>query len=450
VIRPAALGAVALLTMLASTGTAAATSTAAAPSGHAPTTPIHHLVVMTQDQHSFDNYFGTRAGVDGIPSGICLPAAAAGGRCVTPFAIDKNAAPTRLKVSAKSQAESVNGGRMNGFVRAQAGPQSTGAAAMGYYRPQDVPALSRLADRGVLFDRWFSSVPGGTIPNRLFEIAAQANGDTASVPAVGWGTMPVVFDRLQAAGVPWRVYVQNFEPALTVDTASAKARAGGQVARVPLLAMPRYTDDPALNGHIVDLSQYFSDLAHGTLPAVSYVVSTSSTERTPSRSASAENPILTVVNALISSSAWFHSAFVLDYDSAGGWYDHVLPPVVDGARLGLRVPAMLVSPYAAPHTVDHTTYDSGAVLKFIETNWRVAPLTSRDRDAADLVGAFHFSRPPREAVLVDGGTRGPEVVQPNGLTLYLGYGLAALAAALAIGWAVHGERDGSVTEGATS
>jgi phospholipase C len=71
VIRPAALAIVALLTMLASTGTAASTE-----AGHGAKTPIHHLVVMTQDQHSFDNYFGTRPGVDGIPSGICLPAAA--------------------------------------------------------------------------------------------------------------------------------------------------------------------------------------------------------------------------------------------------------------------------------------------------------------------------------------------------------------------------------------
>jgi phospholipase C len=439
VIRRGYLLVAAVIAAVVAPGTAAsATATAPGSSGHAPSTPIQHLVVMTQDQHSFDNYFGTRPGVDGIPAKACVPAADKSKPCVAPFAIDKNQSQARLRMSAAAERIAVDGGRMDGFARAQRGLQSASAAAMGYYRPEDVPALTALADRAVLFDRWFASVPGGTIPNRLFGIAAQTKGDAGSVPAAGWASMPVIFDRLQAAGISWRIYVQNYEPALTIKTASAKSRAGGQIARVPLLAMPRFTRNPALSGHIVDMRQYFSDLAQGRLPAVSYVVSTSSTERFPTKTGSGENPITTVANALISSSAWPRSAFVLDYDSAGGWYDHVAPPVVKGARLGMRVPAMVISPYATPHTTNHTTLDASAVLKFIEGNWHLAPLTSRDRDAGNLAAALDFRQPPSQPVLVDVAPHGSSVAQPSSITLYLGYGVAAAVAALAIGWAFQG------------
>jgi phospholipase C len=430
----------ALLTVLASPGIASGVPAAVPRPQHAPRTPVRHLVVMTQDQHSFDNYFGTRPGADGIPPGTCVPAADPRKPCVAPFAINPDTPQARLRASAAAQARSVDRGRMDGFVRAQAGPESSGAAAMGYYRSADVPALGRLADRAVLFDRWFGAVPGGTIANRLFGMAAQAKGDPTAVPAAGWGTLPVIFDRLEAAGVSWKVYVQNYEPALTIETAAAKARSGGQIARVPLLAMPRYTNDQRLSSHIVDLKDYFSDLAANRLPAVSYVVSTSSVERAPAGTSSGENPITTVANALIASASWSSSAFVLNWDTAGGWFDHVTPPVVDGSRLGLRVPALLISPYAAPRTVDHTTYDSAAVLGFIERNWNVAPLTRRDQDAARLERAFDFRAGARPAVLVDVGGHGAAVSQPSSLTLYVGYGLALAAAAFAMAWALRGER----------
>jgi len=396
-----------------------------------PVTPIRHLVVMTQDQHSFDNYFGTRPGVDGLPAGTCLPRRkGAPGPCARPFALQASNPHEQLRSTPAIQLAAMNGGRMDGFVYAQ----RTGAAAVGYYRQQDVPVLGQLADHGVLFDRWFTSVPGDSIQNRLFAVSAQSTPDQAEVPAAGWRNIPLIFDRLQAAGVSWRIYVQNYEPALTIATAGAKARRGGQVARVPVLATTRFAESPTLSQHVADLDRYYADLAAGTLPAVSFVVSTSTTERPPGDPTSGQVLARTVLNSLSQSTSWSSSAFLLDYDTSGGWYDHVAPPTQDGAQLGPRVPALLVSPYATPGTANHTVFDSAAILKFIEHNWSLAPLTTRDRDAADLSTAFSFQQRPRAASLAETGDGRPALVRPSSPIIYASYLLVLLAVAVATVW----------------
>ncbi len=92
------------------------------------------------------------------------------------------------------------------------------------------------------------------------------------------------------------------------------------------------------------------------------------------------------------------------YDDRGSSYDHVLPPAVDRFGYGFRVPALLVSPYAKPGTVEHSTLDFTSILKFVETNWRLRPLARRDRAARSIAGAFDFSAPPRSPILL--GNRG--------------------------------------------
>lgn len=420
----------------------AATASPVTPTSHQPTMPIQHLVVAMQDQHSFDNYFATRAGVDGIPRGVCVPLRAGSPHpCVAPSPIDATSYTWEpLRATRMTQKIAVDGGRMDGFIRAQASRASDGRTAMGYYRPTDVPTLTALADRGVLFDHWFSSVPGGSIQNRLFAITARSTTDQTSVPAAGWPDLPTIFDRLEAARVSWRIYIQNYEPALTVATAGARQREGGQLARVPVLSMPRFLADPRLRAHVVDLSQYYRDLATGSLPAVSYVVSTSATEHPPQNPARGQTFVRGLVNALIASSAWSSSAFLLEYDSSGGWYDHVAPPTIDGAQLGLRVPALLISPYVVPGTVDHTPYDGAAVLRFIERNWSLSPLSQRDRDAADLTPAFAFTRTPRAPELIAVPGSETQVKQPRSGTLYAGYLAAIFAVMAVVVWAIARDR----------
>ena len=406
-------------------GTAAASSRPAKRS-------LQHIVIMTQGGRSFDNYFGTTRRVDGIGQVPCqLQATTDQLGCIGAHPITARSGAVTLRTGADAQRISVDHGQMDGFVRAQARPGSDGTAAMGYYRPSALPLLHELARRGVLFDDWFSGVPGGTVPNDLFDISATPpKPGPGIIPAGGWPDRRVIFDRLTAAGRSWKVYVQNYEPALTIQTAATKQRLGGQLARVPLLALPRYLRDPALSSHIVDLDQYYRDLEKHQLPAVSYIVSTAATEQAPREPVKGHQLMRAVLNNLLASSAWPTSALLVQWDSSGGWYDHVPPPVLDGAVTGLRVPAFLISPFVRPGRVSHRQFDAASTLKLIESTFGLQPLAARDRDAANPALLMNLKRPPTRPALV--GVAGDvPVVQPDRTTLILGYLVAFAVAGVA-------------------
>ncbi len=170
-----------------------------------------------------------------------------------------------------------------------------------------------------------------------------------------------------------------------------------QPVRVPLLNYPRFLDDPALSSRIVDLSQYYRDLDSGQLPAVSYIASNGPSERSARSIGSGQQLVTNLVGSLMVSSAWKSSAFLLSYDGSGGWFDHVRPPQVDSQGYGMRVPALLVSPYARPGQVNSDVLDYTSALAFIETNWKLAPLAARDAAATSIAGAFDFDADPRPA-----------------------------------------------------
>jgi phospholipase C len=231
--------------------------------------------------------------------------------------------------------------------------------------------------------------------------------------------------------VSWKFYVQNYEPRLNFRTLSKfPGNRASQVIWVPLLNMPRYLDDKRLFSHIVNLDQYYRDLADGTLPAVSYIAPSGPSEHPPSNLQSGQAFVRSLINALVESPDWSSSAFMLAYDDWGGWYDHVKPARVDKFGYGLRVPALLVSPYARRGVTDHATLDFTSILKFIEQNWGLAPLASRDAKAASIASGFDFSKPPRAAAFTS-PTRGvapdARVRRPVIYALYLGApGLAVL------------------------
>src|SRR5262249_21710775 len=143
------------------------------------------------------------------------------------------------------------------------------------------------------------------------------------------------------------------------------------------------------------------DLKNGTLPAVSYIVPSGSSEHPPGSIRAGERFVRTLINELMRSTAWDDSAFMWTYDDWGGWFDHVPPPKVDKFGLGFRAPALLVSSRARRGHVDHTQLDFTSILKFIEVNWGVKPLTRRDALANNFLGAFDFSKPPRTAQFLD-------------------------------------------------
>lgn len=358
----------------------------------APTqTPIKHLVSLMQENHTFDNYFGTYPGADGIPKDLCLQVTISSPitDCIAPYHLTdpRTSDPDHERETALT---AYNEGAMNGFAWAQSQKNLDPRAPMGYWDGSDLPLYWNLAQDYVLGDRFFSSAWGASETNHLFWIAAQSAGGHGGIPVAGFSAT-TIFDRLQAAGISWKMYIQNYDPALTFR--SPKGR-GPQIIWAPLLAFPRFIDTPALRSHIVDLSQYYTDLANDTLPAVSYVVPLGSSEHPPGNVTSGQNFGASVVTALMRSKAWSSSFFVVTHDDWGGYYDHVAPPQVDADGYGFRVPAIFVSPYARQGTIDHTTYDYTSILRFIEVNWGVAPLTARDATANSIGAALDFNAAP--------------------------------------------------------
>jgi phospholipase C len=218
---------------------------------------------------------------------------------------------------------------------------------------------------------------------------------------------------------------------------------------VPLLNFARYIDNPAIMRHVVPLSEYYTDLANGTLPEVSYIVPSGPSEHPPSNLASGQAFVRGLINSLMDSSSWRSSAFLLAYDDWGGWYDHVKPPQVDNYGYGFRVPAILVSPYARQGHVDSTTLDFTSILRFIEDNWGLPPLTRRDATANSIASGFDFAAGPRVASFVS-PHRGPaeeeaRVVRYRVYLLYLGaLALPVLIVVAAMGVRMRRRRTGEV------
>jgi phospholipase C len=397
----------------------------------APNTPIEHFVFLMQENHSFDNYFGTRPGVDGFPEGLCMPRdpGQPDGDCVEPFPIGDRGI-TDLDHTEDAFEEQYNNGRMDGFVWANEQRGHDGALAMGYYDDKDLPYYWNVADEYVLFDRFFTSAKGGSVRNHMYRVAAQpgATGRSESIPREGWGDIPTIFDRLQEAGVDWKFYVQNYDPQITFRTREAQESGdrAAQVIWVPLLAYARYLDDPELNSRIVDLDQYYEDAATGNLPAVAYIAPSGNSEHPPGSVRAGQRLVRGLIDSLMRSPQWDRSAFLWSYDDWGGWYDHVEPPQVDEYGYGFRAPTLLVSPYARRGFVDSTTYDFTSVLRFIEDNWDLEPLAERDRAATPITAAFDFEQPPREPVLL-GTARNVVVPQrPDARPVYGLYAAALL------------------------
>ena len=396
----------------ASVATAAAACTAllmpspasAAPARgpHSPATPIHHFVVLLQENHTFDNYFGTYPGADGIPNGVCIPVNPFKGPrpCVRPFHIG-NQSIVDLDHSAYSARLDLHRGALDGFVRAQHVRSGSGSQTMGYYNGSNLPFYWNVADRYVLFDHFFSSMLGGSFLNHVYWVAAGNGNATQTVPSGGL-KVTTIFDRLQQAGISWKFYVQDYNPAINFRTLPhlKDSNRDSQPIWCPLLDIPRFLDNPTLRSHIVDMSQYYTELRDGTLPQVAYLTAAGTSEHPPGSLTTGQHFVHGLVNSLMSSREWDSSAFMLAYDDWGGWYDHVLPPHRDRYGDGFRVPAMLISPYARRHLIDHTTLDFTSMLKFIEQNWKLRPLTKLDAEAGSLAGAFNFRQQPRPPAII--------------------------------------------------
>ncbi len=403
-------------------------------------TPIKHIVTLMQENHSFDNYFGTYPGVNGIPKNVCMPVDPFDpqGQCITPFPLGNQAIidPDHSSTTARNQ---YNDGKMNGFIYALRQKGQDGRLAMGYYTEQDIPYYWNLADQYVLFDQFYSSAFDGSFVNHVYWVAGQPMAKNA-LPGEPYPYLNTIFDELQAKGVSWKFYVENYDPTITYrNLAQVQVDNPNRVSQliwVPLLSQDRFIDDPNLGSHIVDLSEYYTDAQNGTLPAVSYIVPAGASEHPPGSIASGQKFVRGLIQELQRSQLWSSSAFILTYDDWGGWYDHVPPPQVDDYGYGFRVPTIVVSPYAKKGYVDDTLLDFTSILKTIEYNWELKTLSTRDAQANNMLNAFDFSQAPRPPFFAD-SVRVKPARPPAALPfIYLTYGVVIAVGGLVVSRAV--------------
>ena len=332
------------------------------------------IVVLTLENHSFDQIFGSFPGAAGLPNDVVMPAPHGAG--VRPYAFRWAWEPLSFGPphSFADVHEEWNQGRMDGFVRVG------GRLTMGHYRPEQVRPGWDWAKRGRLLDHYFCAVLGPTLPNRLYLIAGESGGITDESPPLAPPTleMDTVFDQLTQAGVGWRYYVGGL----------TRARLGWGWARLfllcPLLAFPRFMAEPRLRQGIQPLAQFFTDVAGSQLPDVSFIAPGPCGSGHPPTDLPAALALLTAVaEALAGSPDWSSTLLVVNWDEAGGFYDHLPPPVRDRFGPGLRVPALLLSGSIAPG-VDHGVYDHTSVLRAIEERWGLPLLGARTREMASL------------------------------------------------------------------
>ena len=375
---------------------------------------IDHIIVVVEENHTFDSYFGAYPGANGTYAVTSYPRDPRTGTPVEPIPYTES---IREKVHATATegeelisngqpaaVEAYNGGRMDGFIGAQVRRGNDAQISMVYYSEEQARGLWNVADRFVLFDNYFSSALGDSLPNMLHLLAGKSNGikiGTKETLAQISDGPPTVFDQLQAAGVSWKYYIGGLE------SLDRERIAGGDYLRsdepsphqfywAPILVMKRFWEDPKLNAGLASQDQFFLDAAQGNLPAVSFVLP-SPTDHPLTDPSAAQRRLLSVVNAMGKSPQWGSSAMLIVWDEWGGFYDHVAPPQVDEMGLGLRVPALLVSPWAKRGYVSHVQYDHTSVLSFIAQRFGLPSLSPREAASNSFDTAFEFNAPPLEA-----------------------------------------------------
>jgi phospholipase C len=415
---------------------------------------IKHVVIIMQENRSFDHYFGTFPGATGIPVDAAgMPTVfdidPRTGAKVYPFhtSADVNAGGPHGAAAAIAD---IDGGKMDGFVAQQAGanknctnpndPNCAGAAdddAMSWHDDREIPNYWAYAKAFVLQDHMFEPNASWSLPAHLFLVSGwsarcELDGGVKScvsdlnlsLPAANAGTDHYLWTDLtyllHRAGVSWKYYLAEGGTNACADdpedcpTLPANATVPGIWNPLPRFRTVRENGQLA---NIVPINQLYIDAASGNLPAVSWVMPTSEvSEHPPARVSVGQHYVTGVINTLMKSSAWSSMAIFLVWDDWGGFYDHVRPPVAsDGLGYGLRVPGIVIGPYARQGYIDKQVLSFDAYAKFIEdvfldgerldprTDGRPDPRPSvREREPilGDLARDFDFTQAPRAPLLL--------------------------------------------------
>ena len=343
--------------------------------------PIQHVVVIVQENHTFDNYFGTYPGANGLPPGVALPAKPNATASVKPFPLNKAVSSSDICHSWGCAHAEFDGGKMDGFVYT-AGSVLT----MGYFDYHQIPYYWDYASQFVLMDNYFSSALAPSLPNHLYLVAGQSGGLVSNAHNATL-SFPSIFDELQPSGVSWRYYAQQYASGWN-----------------PLPIFKSFVNNPSLMRGIGDTNTFPSDITAGTLASVTWVMpQEEKVSEHPTQNVTAgQDWVVGLVNRIMRSQYWSSTAVFITWDDYGGWYDHVPPPQVDKYGYGFRVPCLIISPFARQGLVDPTQADHSSILKFIETVFNLQPLAARDTAASNLMEAFDFSQTPRAPVILPG------------------------------------------------
>ena len=368
---------------------------------------IEHVVLLMMENHSFDQMLGcldeVHADLDGIRNAADKTNDDGHG---TVFRLQETTEkqvlldPDHDHVSVMRQIADDNGDFVRVFTDTY--PQSTHddrQYVMGYYRRGFLPALHTLGEHFTVCDKWFSALPGPTWPNRFFALSGTCMGEVA-MPAGIQGLNPkwyteqdqdTIFDRLDAAGKPWQVYYYDFPSSLLLM----------HQRRAENLARYEFVD------------KFFDDAAgaEADFPAFAFIEPRyfgegQNDDHPPHNTMKAQKLIADTYNALRSNAElWAKTLLVVVYDEHGGFYDHVPPPTGVAApdahteafgftQLGVRVPALLVSPWCDA-TAHHTQFDHTSLLKYLCDKWDMPPLGERARTANSIAAAIRTTGEPR-------------------------------------------------------
>jgi phospholipase C len=420
---------------------------------------IKHVVIIMQENRSFDSYFGTYPGVDGIPHGVCVPDPRLLAPCVAPFHDSADVNYGGPHGEANSAAD-INGGAMDGFVQqaekasgcgtspdnpgcspCQEGQATACNDVMGYHDAREIPNYWDYAQNFVLQDHMYEPDASWSLPQHLFMVSEWSayctnpfdpfsctNADQDPNPLLNtWplGTKPLyawtdMTYLLHKAGVGWGYYVfKGTEPDCEIDSAMtcAPVQQGPKTASIwnPLPHFTTVHNDNEL-ANVQSLNNFFAAARRGKLPAVSWINPNGKvSEHPPNLVSGGQTYVTGLINAVMSSPDWNSTAIFLSWDDWGGFYDHVQPPSVDGNGYGLRVPGMVISPYARQSFLDHQTLSHDAYNKFIEDVFlrrqRLDPRTDGRPDPrpdvresnpllGDLISDFDFNQAPIQPLIL--------------------------------------------------
>ncbi|MGZ4908363.1 MAG: phospholipase C [Halobacteriota archaeon] len=347
-------------------------------------TPIKHIVVLYQENHPFDNYFGTYPGANGLNASIALPVTKGSNTTVAPFHLSSPRI-RELNNSATVARMAYNNGSMDGFVYAERSRNT-----MGYYDSREIPYYWDYASRYALMDNFFSSQMGPSLPNHLYLIAGQSgnlSGNTGNFSL----DIPTVMDQLDAYNVSWRYYYDG-----PVDYTK-------EGVWNPLPGIHSFEGNTSKLNNLAPSDTFTRDVAAGKLASVSWVMPRDNESEHPGTDIRVgEHHVVSTINEIMRSQYWNSTAIFVTWDDYGGFYDHVPPPQIDSSGLGFRVPCLVISPYAKDGVIDHTQSDFSSILKFIETTYSMPSLNARVAMTSNMSDAFDFAQASRAPLVLPG------------------------------------------------